>query len=114
MKPDNPSQKVSQRISRIREQILNIDYVCAGTLLTRSKLCGKPNCRCAQDPAARHGPYFEWSRREGGRLVHSVVSRFHARLLARAIRNDDKLRQLLGRWEHETGRIILGLRDPDR
>jgi hypothetical protein len=32
--------------------------------------CGKPGCRCASDPAARHGPYYEWSHMLKGKLVH--------------------------------------------
>ena len=37
-----------------------MDYLCSGTLLRRMKMCGKPGCRCSEDPDARHGPYYEW------------------------------------------------------
>ena len=74
-----------RRIEQIRRRITGMDYVCSGTLLKRTKVCGKPGCRCAQDPAARHGPYYEWSRLEGGRLVHSVLPPAQARQVARAI-----------------------------
>ena len=29
-----------------------------GTLQARYVRCGKANCRCASDPAGRHGPYW--------------------------------------------------------
>jgi hypothetical protein len=29
--------------------------------------CGQPTCACRHDPAARHGPYIEWSRVVGGK-----------------------------------------------
>ena len=51
-----------------------MDYVASGTLHSRTKVCGRSNCRCADDPSARHGPYHEWSRRTGGRLVHHVIT----------------------------------------
>ena len=40
-----------------------------GTLTVRSYECGKPRCRCHADPAARHGPYAEWTRKVGGKTV---------------------------------------------
>jgi hypothetical protein len=45
-----------ERIARIRATLNGMDYLCSGTLLERMKICGKPGCRCAQDPQARHGP----------------------------------------------------------
>ena len=93
-------------IDRIHTQIRAIDLLCQGTLLKRTKVCGKPNCRCAQDPSARHGPYHEWNRRLEGRLVHSLVSAEQARLLHRAIRNYRVVLRLLARWSRETAKII--------
>ena len=55
------------RIERIRGELASIDYLCSGTLLERTKVCGKPNCRCATDPAARHGPYYDWGHMRAGR-----------------------------------------------
>ena len=33
-----------------------------GSLTSRFMKCGKESCPCQKDPAARHGPYTEWSR----------------------------------------------------
>jgi len=93
-------------IARIRERIRTIERLCSGTLLRRTKVCGKPECRCAQDPTARHGPYYEWGRMKGGRLVHRMVSPAQARLLREAIANYRTLRRLLRAWENETVKLI--------
>ena len=98
----------ARRIQRLRARIGRFDLVCSGTIHTRTKVCGKPNCRCATDPESRHGPYYEWSRLEKGRLVHSVVSADEARLLQRAIDNYRKIRQLLKKWQGESIKIIRG------
>ena len=37
-----------------------------GSLSTRYVKCSKPGCRCAADPAARHGPYYSLTRGVGG------------------------------------------------
>ena len=96
-----------RRIEEIRKQIDDFDLVCSGTLLERTKTCGKPNCRCATDPKARHGPYFEWSWRQDGRLCHKIVSPEQARELKQAIENYRTIQALLTRWERESAAIIL-------
>jgi hypothetical protein len=109
MTQHTPKQRARQarlHIERIRAALAEIDYLCSGTLLQRTKLCGKPTCRCAQDPAARHGPYFEWGHMRDGRLVHRQVSAEQAELLRLAIENYRRVQQLLRDWETETEQLI--------
>ena len=73
-RPETIIKQARERIARIRDTLGEIDYLCSGTLLQRTKVCGKPGCRCASDPDARHGPYFEWGHMKGGKLVHRTVS----------------------------------------
>ena len=96
-----------RRIEEIRNQIDSFDLICSGSLIERTKTCGKSNCRCATDPGARHGPYHEWSWREGGRLVHKIVSPDQALRLRQAIGDYRKIQALLTLWERESSRIIL-------
>jgi hypothetical protein len=111
MKRSNkPSRnKVRQRTRELRQAINALDFVASGTLHKRTKVCGRKNCRCAVDPAARHGPYYEWSRRQDGHLLHSVVTPEQAELFTRAIQNYRKIQQLLVHWEHETAKEVLNL-----
>src|SRR5215471_8833510 len=99
-------QQARERIARIRAALDAMEYLCSGTLLRRTKVCGKPGCRCAQDPSARHGPYYEWGHLKGGKLVHRVVSPEQAALLRLAIANYRQARKLLRAWEKETERLI--------
>jgi hypothetical protein len=103
---EQTAQRARQRIAQLREQLVAIDYLCSGTLLKRMKTCGSPACRCAQDPAARHGPYYEWGHMQGGKLVHRLVSAEQTELLRRAIANYRRLKKLLRSWEVETERLI--------
>jgi len=100
------AKQARARIARIREALNRIDYLCSGTLLERTKMCGRPGCACATDPAARHGPYFEWGHMRAGKLVHRQVSAQHAAALRRAINNYRLVRKLLRDWEVETERLI--------
>ena len=100
------AQQARARIQRIRAAVAAIDYLCSGTLLERLTSCGKPSCRCAHDPAARHGPYYDWGHMQGGKLVHRRLTAEQAALLRPAIANYRKLKQLLRAWETETERLI--------
>jgi hypothetical protein len=106
--PRKPSatQDALERIGLLRQRIAEFELIASGNLLRRTKVCGKPTCRCAQDERERHGPYWEWTRRERRRLVHRVVSSQEAARLAEAIRNGRAIRRLLARWERESIRII--------
>jgi len=99
--------RIRQRTRALRRAISAMDYVASGTLHSRTKVCGRSNCRCADHPNARHGPYHEWSRRSGGRLVHRVITAQQAESIARAIENHRELQELVARWEEETASEVL-------
>ena len=100
------AKQARTRIGRIRTAIARIDYLCSGTLLEHFTSCGKPGCRCAADPAARHGPYYDWGHMQGGKLVHRRLTAEQADLMRPAIANYQKVKELLRAWEVETERLI--------
>ena len=106
-----PDERSNPPLAAIRRQVLDalrtIELLARGTMLKRTKVCGKKGCRCAQDPAARHGPYYEWGRMQKDRLVHTMVSRAEARLIVEGIRNYRRIQRLLRTWERETAKMIL-------
>jgi hypothetical protein len=91
-----------------------MDYACSGTLHSRTRVCGKPNCRCTTGPDAWHGPYHDWSRRKDGRLVHHAVSPEQADLIRRGIANRREIDRLLAEWEEETAAEVLHPGDSSR
>jgi hypothetical protein len=94
------------RIARLRERIGAIEHLCSGTLTERVTRCGKSGCRCATEPQARHGPYYQWGHMRDGKLVHRTVSAQQATQLRLAIANYRIVRKLLREWEVETERLI--------
>ena len=99
--------RVRQRTKQLRRTINAMDYVASGTLHIRTKVCGRKNCRCAREPDARHGPYHEWSRRQDGQLLHSIVSPEQAQILVLAIDNHKQILALLALWQRETVKEVL-------
>lgn len=99
--------RIAGRARELRRQITAIDVVAAGTLQVRTKTCGRPNCRCAKDPAARHGPYYEWARMIGGKMVRLLLNRAQADLVAAGIENRRAIEALLDQWAAETASEVL-------
>ncbi len=59
---------------RIAKELSALGYALPGTLTVRAYTCGKPNCRCKSDPAARHGPYAYWTRKVGSTTKTRVLT----------------------------------------
>ena len=93
------AQRARARIGAIHASLAGFELVCSGTLSKRMMKCGKPNCRCANDPAARHGPYFQWMHMRDGKLAHRYVTEQQAQVLRQAIANYRQVKKLLREWE---------------
>jgi len=104
--PENTLKEIRDRIAAIHQALVELDYLCSGSLSKRTKLCSKPRCRCRTDRAARHGPYYEWGFIEDGRVRHRMLSPERAELMRVAIGNYQTVKKLLKDWEAETVRLI--------
>jgi hypothetical protein len=98
--------QIQEKIAEIQRALSGMQYLSSGTLLKRTKVCGNPRCHCATDPAARHGPYYEWSHLKAGKLRHRTLSPEQAGLMRLAIANHRKVKKLLRAWEVQTQRLI--------
>jgi hypothetical protein len=71
-----------------------------GSLSERTIKCSKPGCACAQDPKARHGPYFSLTHAVGGKTRSRFLTAEQADLVRQQI---DAGRKFRGRvdalWE---------------
>lgn len=108
----NPGPPDPNPIRTLTDRIAALGLICSGTLLERTKTCGKPNCRCATDPQARHGPYHEWTWRQGGKLRHRIVHPAKVEALRDAIHNYRTAQDLLERWERLSASIIFAGPNP--
>jgi hypothetical protein len=98
--------KPEEKIAEIKRSLSALVHLSSGTLLKRMKVCGNPRCRCASDPAARHGPFYEWSYLKGGKLRHRTLTSEQADMMRLAIANQRKAKKLLRAWEAQTRHLI--------
>jgi hypothetical protein len=103
---DTALAEIQARIAEIQHAVAAMQYLSSGTLLKRTKRCGNPRCRCATDPGARHGPYYEWSYKQAGKLRHLTLTARQAELMRLAIANSRRVKKLLRAWEQQTLRLI--------
>lgn len=56
-----------------------------GSLSQRTIKCSKPTCACAQDPKARHGPYYSLTQAVGGKTRSRFLTSQEAELVRQQI-----------------------------
>ena len=58
---------VPPRIRQLAAELADPQPMRRGSLSERMIKCSKPSCACAQDPKARHGPYYSLTQAVGGK-----------------------------------------------
>ena len=46
-----------EQYKALKAQLQTLGFIGQGSVCTRRITCGRPACRCHDDPDARHGPY---------------------------------------------------------
>ena len=97
--PTSAADRYALSFAELRTQLQDLGYFCKGTILERKMKCGQPNCACHQDPAKRHGPYWEWTYKLGGKTVNVQLSASAGPIYKAAARQHRSLKSLLNRLE---------------
>ena len=57
-----------EKVSQIKEQLLDLGPVLPGSISEQWKVCGTPGCKCKKTVnPQKHGPYYQLSFSLGGR-----------------------------------------------
>jgi hypothetical protein len=88
-----------RQIAKELAAIARTGEVLPGSILKRLTRCGRPGCACQADPARRHGPYWQWTRKVANKTVSRYLSRDEAQECRRWVDNDRRLRELVARLE---------------
>lgn len=66
---DSELAQIERRYRELKNRLQDLGFVIAGSVTERRTTCGATNCRCRTDPAQRHGPYFEYTRKVAGKTT---------------------------------------------
>lgn len=80
-----------RRYERLCRRLARVGYLAAGTVTVSRLPCGNPDCRCRRAPRFRHGPYYYWTTKVGGKTVSKLLKPDEARLYLRWIANRRRL-----------------------
>jgi hypothetical protein len=98
----SPTRRQQARAARITAELAGLGLALPGTLIQRHVRCGKPGCRCHADPPVLHGPYWQWTRKAGGKTITRLVPDDQLDDYRQWLDNDRRLRALVAELEELT------------
>jgi len=97
--------RLQHAYERLRAELTRLGYVLPGSVTARCLPCGKVTCACTTDIEARHGPYFQWSRKRDGRTVSTYLTPDQAALCRQWIANNRQLERIVRRMRDLSLRV---------
>ena len=94
-----PTTAQRRRHAELIQALAQTGFALPGTLLERHNRCGKPNCRCQQDPPTLHGPYYQWTRKVDGKTVTRLLTAEQTQRYRQWFVNAQQARHLLAELE---------------
>jgi hypothetical protein len=101
--------EIQRRYREAKNRLQDLGFVIAGSVGERYLTCGKTNCRCKADPAQRHGPYIEYTRKLAGkttgrRLTPAQAEQYRAWIANR--RTLDQITTEMDDLSHQAARLL--------
>jgi hypothetical protein len=88
------------RLHQLAAELAEPKPMRRGSLSERTIKCSKPGCACADDPKARHGPYFSLTRAVQGKTHSRFLTAEQAAIAHRQIEAGHEFRSKLDAyWE---------------
>lgn len=101
------AQSINQKYRTLTKQLANIGYICQGSIGTVYTRCGNDYCDCAQNPDAKHGPYFMWTRKEKGKTISKRLDKKQVKLVKSYMKNYNNLRKCIAIMKSLTEKTIF-------
>ncbi len=94
-----------KRYEELKRSIAELGLFRYGSLVRRFMPCGKTGCRCQASPPKLHGPYYQWTRKVGGKTVTVRLTRQQAKLLENWVANGRRLDRTIAMMQRASHRI---------
>lgn len=111
-----PATTDQRRYDALKRAVRTLGPIRRGSLVRRFMPCGKPGCCCQASPPELHGPYYQWTRKVGGKTVTVRLTREEARLFEEWISNGRQLDRIVAQMEavsfRLTERLVTQRRQP--
>jgi hypothetical protein len=103
--------ELERRYRDAKNRLHDLGFVIAGSVGERHLTCGKASCRCRTDPAQRHGPYLEYTRKVAGktqsrRLTPEQAQQYRGWIANRRVL--DEITAEMDELSHRAVRLLTG------
>ena len=92
MATSSPPPDVPPQVRQLATELADVKPMRRGSLSDRMVKCSKPGCACAEDPKARHGPYYSLTHAVGGKTRSRYLTAEQADLVRQQIDAGQKFR----------------------
>jgi hypothetical protein len=102
---------VAVRYEAAKGRLAGLGFAVAGSVAARRTTCGKRSCACHTDPARRHGPYWQYTRKERGKTVGRHLDAAQAALYQEWTANRRELDEVTAEMDslsHEAAELLTG------
>ena len=104
--------RIERRYRELKNRLPDLGFAIAGSVTERRKTCGAVNCRCRSDPAQRHGPYFEYTRKVAGKTTGRQLTATQAEQYRIWIANRRTLDEITAGMDELSHEAVQHLTDP--
>ncbi|MGH3815086.1 MAG: DUF6788 family protein [Pseudonocardiaceae bacterium] len=87
------------RYRDLQDQVHQLGFIAPGSVIERYTVCASPGCRCHADPPARHGPYYQYTRKLAGKTLTRRLNPAQAQAYREWIGNRRRLDDLLAEMD---------------
>ena len=92
--------EIPPRVRQLVTELAQPQPMRRGSVSERTIKCGKAGCACAQDPKARHGPYYSLTQAVAGKTRSQFLTADQAAVAQQQIAAGRKFREQVGSyWE---------------
>ena len=98
-----------EQYKALKAQLQTLGFIGQGSVCTRRITCGRPACRCHDDPDARHGPYHYWTRKARGKTVGLRLTEDERVLYREWIANNRELERIVTEMRRVSSRALTFL-----
>src|SRR5450755_1770284 len=88
-----PPFEIPLRVSQLASELAQPQPIRRGTVSERMMKCSKPGCACADDPEARHGPYYSLTWPVEGKTHTQYLTAEQAAVAKQQIESGREFRQ---------------------
>lgn len=102
---DTELDRLRAHYRALQHQVRQLGFIALGSVIERYTVCGTQNCRCHADPPARHGPYYQYSRKLGGKTLTRRLTAEQAQRYRDWIANRRTLDDLIDQMDEISRRV---------